>query len=130
MGARKKIAIIGGDGIGPPVTEEARKLLGGYRHKAGPPPDPWGLDLGADRFLRDGTTFPKEIQIAIQLECAAVLLGALGDPRVPNLEHARDILFGMRFGFDLYANIRPVRALHDRLVPLKGRAARDVDFVV
>jgi 3-isopropylmalate dehydrogenase len=130
MGSRKKIAIIGGDGIGPEVTQEAKRLLELYRDKAGLPLDLWELDLGADRYLRDGTTFPKEIQIAIQRECAAVLLGALGDPRVPNLEHARDILFGMRFGFDLFANIRPVRALSDRLVPLKGRSARDVDFVV
>jgi 3-isopropylmalate dehydrogenase len=127
---RKKIAIIGGDGIGPSVTQEAKKLLELYRDKAGLPLDLWELDLGADRYLRDGTTFPKEIKIAIQLECSAVLLGALGDPRVPNLEHARDILFGMRFGFDLYANIRPVRALADRLVPLKGRGAKDIDFVV
>ena len=130
MGKRKKIAIIGGDGIGPSVTQEARKLLELYRDKAALPLDLWELDLGADRYLRDGTTFPKEIQIAIQRECSAVLLGALGDPRVPNLEHARDILFGMRFGFDLYANIRPVRCLSDRLVPLKERAAKDVDFVV
>jgi 3-isopropylmalate dehydrogenase len=46
------------------------------------------------------------------------------------MEHARDILFGMRFGFDLYANIRPVKALSDRLVPLKDRGKKDVDFVV
>ena len=127
---KKKVAIIGGDGIGPAVTHEAKLLLELYRDKAGLPLDLWELDLGADRYLRDGTTFPKEIQIAIQRECAAVLLGALGDPRVPNLEHARDILFGMRFGFDLYANVRPVRALSDRLVPLKGRTAKDVDFIV
>ena len=126
----KKIAIIGGDGIGPEVTREARLLLEVYRDKAKLPIDLWELDLGADRYLRDGTTFPKEIQIAIQRECSAVLLGALGDPRVPNLEHARDILFGMRFGYDLYANVRPVKALCDRLVPLKGRGAKDVDFVV
>lgn len=130
MAARKKIAIIGGDGIGPAVTHEAKLLLEVYRDKAGLPLDLWELDLGADRFLRDGTTFPKEIQIAIRRECSAVLLGALGDPRVPGLEHARDILFGMRFGYDLYANVRPVRALADRLVPLKGRNAKDVDFVV
>jgi 3-isopropylmalate dehydrogenase len=127
---RKKIAIIGGDGIGPSVTAEAKKLLDVYKDKAGLPLDLWELDLGADRFLRDGTTFPTEIQVAVQRECSAVMLGALGDPRVPNLEHAAAILFGMRFGFDLYANIRPVRALSDRLVPLKGRAAKDVDFVV
>jgi 3-isopropylmalate dehydrogenase len=127
---RKKIAIIGGDGIGPSVTQEAKLLLEIYRDKAGLPLDLWELDLGADRYLRDGTTFPKEIQIAVQRECAAVLLGALGDPRVPGLEHARDILFGMRFGYDLYANVRPVKALSDRLVPLKGRGAKDVDMVV
>jgi 3-isopropylmalate dehydrogenase len=126
----KKIALLGGDGIGPSVVGEAKLLLELYKTKAGLPIDLWELDLGADRFLRDGTTFPKEIQIAIQRECSAVLLGALGDPRVPNLEHARDILFGMRFGYDLYANVRPVKALSDRLVPLTGRGAKDIDFVV
>ena len=130
MGTRKKIAIIGGDGIGPSVTHEAKLLLEQYRDRGGLPLDLWELDLGADRFLRDGVTFPKEIQIAIQRECSAVLLGALGDPRVPSLEHARDILFGMRFGYDLYANVRPVRAISDRLVPLAGRTAKDIDFVV
>ncbi|HEY4121738.1 MAG TPA: isocitrate/isopropylmalate family dehydrogenase, partial [Byssovorax sp.] len=129
-GSRKKIALIGGDGIGPSVTHEAKLLLEIYRDKGGLPLDLWELDLGADRYLRDGTTFPKEIQIAVQRECSAALLGALGDPRVPNLEHARDILFGMRFGFDLYANVRPVRALADRLVPLKNYRAKDVDIVV
>lgn len=129
-GKKKKIAIIGGDGIGPEVTREARLMFELYRDKAGLPIDVWEIELGADRFLRDGTTFPKEIQIAIQRECAAVILGALGDPRVPSMEHARDILFGMRFGFDLYANVRPVKALSDRLVPLKERTAKDVDLVV
>src|SRR5208282_3814274 len=66
----------------------------------------------------------------VRTEASAVLLGALGDPRVPGLEHARDILFGLRFGLDLYANIRPVRALADRLVPIKGRVAADVNLVV
>jgi 3-isopropylmalate dehydrogenase len=126
---KKKIAIIGGDGIGPEVVREATRLLEWYQGR-GLPIDLWQLDLGAERFLRDGTTMPKELLVAIQRECSAVLLGALGDPRVPTLEHARDILFGMRFGFDLYANIRPVRCLSDRLVPLKGRGKKDVDFVV
>jgi len=58
------------------------------------------------------------------------LLGAIGDPRVPGLEHARPILFGLRFGCDLYANVRPVRALCDRMVPLKDKRAEQVDFVV
>ena len=124
------IAIIPGDGIGPEVVVHARRTLEHYRDDRKLPLDLWQLDLGADRFLRDGTTFPKEDAARITNEASAVLLGALGDPRVPGLEYARDILFGLRFGLDLYANMRPVKALADRLVPLKGRTAKDVDFMV
>jgi 3-isopropylmalate dehydrogenase len=124
------IAILPGDGIGPEVIAQATRVLEHYRDKRGIPLDLWHLDLGADRYLKDGTTYPKEIADRVRTEARAVLLGALGDPRVPGLEHARDILFGMRFGLDLYANVRPVKALDDRLVPLKGRGAKDVNFVV
>jgi 3-isopropylmalate dehydrogenase len=124
------IAILPGDGIGPEVMAQATRLLEHYRDARGLPLDLWQLDLGAERFLRDGTTFPKDVKDRITNEASAVLLGALGDPRVPNLEYARDILFGLRFGLDLYANMRPIRALADRLVPLKDRTAKDVDIVV
>jgi 3-isopropylmalate dehydrogenase len=126
----KKIALLGGDGIGVEVTREARQLLEIHRQEAGLPLELWDLDFGAERFLRDGTTLPPEGLDQIRQGCAAVLLGALGDPRVKGNEHARDILFGIRFGCDLYANIRPVRALSDRLVPIKDKRAADVDFVV
>lgn len=128
--SEKLIAMIGGDGIGPEVTEQARQLLDWYRVERKFPLKLWELDLGAERYLKDGTTFPKEISDRIKAECSAVYLGALGDPRVPDMAHARDILFGLRFGCDLYANIRPVRALSDALVPLKGKTMADVDFVV
>ncbi len=127
---RKLIAVIPGDGIGREVIAQATRVLEFYRDERGLPLDLWPLDLGADRYLRDGTTYPADVRDRIASEASAVLLGALGDPRVPGLEHARDILFGLRFGLDLYANVRPIRALDDRLVPLKGRGARDVDFVV
>jgi 3-isopropylmalate dehydrogenase len=130
MPATPLLAILPGDGIGPEVIAQATRVLEHYRDKRGVPLDLWHLDLGADRYLRDGTTYPKAIADRVKNEARAVLLGALGDPRVPGLEHARDILFGMRFGLDLYANIRPVKALGDRLVPLKGRTAKDVDFIV
>ncbi len=125
-----RIALIPGDGIGTEVIAEARRLLDWYRTERGLPLDLWDLDLGAERYLRDGTTFPAEISAELAQTCRAVVVGALGDPRIPDSRHARDILFGMRFGFDLYSNFRPVRALADRLVPLAGRKARDVDFVV
>ena len=127
---RALIAILPGDGIGPEVMAHGRRALEHYRDHKGIPLDLWELDLGADRYLRDGTTFPKDVADRIKNEARAVLLGALGDPKVPNLDYARDILFGLRFGLDLYANVRPVKALADRLVPLKDRTAKDVDFVV
>jgi 3-isopropylmalate dehydrogenase len=127
---RKLIAVLPGDGVGPEVIAQATRVLEFYRDKRGLPLDLWHLDLGADRYLKDGTTYPDAVRDRVANEASAVLLGALGDPRVPGLEHARDILFGMRFGLDLYANVRPVKALADRVVPLKGRTAKDVDFVV
>ena len=130
MPTSKLLAIIGGDGIGPEVVAQATRVLAYYREQRSMPIELWNLDLGAERYLRDHTTFPDEIRQRIAHEASAVLLGALGDPRVPGLEHARDILFGLRFGLDLYANVRPVRALADRLVPLRDRSADDIDFVV
>jgi 3-isopropylmalate dehydrogenase len=129
-GETKKIAVIPGDGIGTEVVREGVRVLETLRELRGYPLELWHLDLGADRYLRDGTTFPKEIAETIRHECSAVLLGALGDPRVPNLEHARDILFGLRFGLDLYCNVRPVVCLSDRLMPLRGKTAKDCNFVV
>jgi 3-isopropylmalate dehydrogenase len=128
--SRKLVAVIPGDGIGPEVIAQAVRLLDLLVERARLPLELWHLDLGADRYLKDGTTFPADVASGIRERASAVLLGALGDPRVPKLEHARDILFGIRFGYDLYANIRPVKALSDRLVPLKGRTKKDVDLVV
>lgn len=130
MPSSKLIAVIGGDGIGPEVVAQGARILAYYRDQRSYPIELWSLDLGAERYLRDRTTFPEEIRERIAHEASAVLLGALGDPRVPGLEHARDILFGLRFGLDLYANIRPVRALADRIVPLRDRTPADIDFVV
>jgi 3-isopropylmalate dehydrogenase len=72
---------------------------------------------------------PEDVLLDIR-RCAAVLVGALGDPRVPDQKHAREILFGIRFGCDLYANVRPVRPLAESLVPLKNKRADQIDFVV
>jgi 3-isopropylmalate dehydrogenase len=60
----------------------------------------------------------------------AILFGAVGDPRVPEQRHAAEILLALRFGLDLYANVRPVRLFHERLCPLKGVGVEDVNFAV
>lgn len=125
-----KIATIGGDGIGPEVMKVGAQVLEALNDARGRGFTRVDFDLGAERYLADGTTMPDAVKKTIEEECDAVLLGALGDPRVPGMEHARDILFGLRFGLDLYANVRPVVCLHDSLMPLRGRRAVDCDFVV
>ncbi|MEO8797630.1 MAG: isocitrate/isopropylmalate family dehydrogenase, partial [Polyangiaceae bacterium] len=71
------VALIPGDGIGPEVVVQARRVLEHYRDKRGMDLDLWQLDLGADRYLKDGTTYPKEVRERIENEARAVLLGAL-----------------------------------------------------
>src|SRR5262245_56579218 len=124
-----RIAVIAGDGIGPEVIAQALRVLDVLRAR-GVDVDVWELPLGAELYLKDGTTFPRELRDEVERTCGAVLLGAVGDPRVPGGEHAHDILLGMRHAFDLYANVRPVRALTDELVPLRGKSQRDVDLVI
>ena len=101
----QKIAVIPGDGIGQEVTREGLRLLETLKARHALPIEVLTFDLGADRFLRDGTTFPDDVARTIREDCSAVLLGALGDPRVPGLEYARDILFGFRFGLELYQTL-------------------------
>jgi len=75
-------------------------------------------------------TLPKDALQELKDGYDAILLGAMGDPRVPDNKHAADILLGLRFRLDLYVNYRPVRLFHEKLCPLKGRRPEDVDFVV
>jgi 3-isopropylmalate dehydrogenase len=124
-----QIAVIPGDGIGIEVIREAAKALeaasraSGFRLKLDT------YDYGAERFLRTGETLPAGDMERLK-GYDAILLGALGDPRVPDMKHAADILLGLRFGLDLYVNYRPIRLLDERLCPLKGRGVGDVNFVV
>ena len=125
-----RIAVIPGDGIGPEVTAPAVKVIETVARRSGKALATFHFDYGADRYLRDGVTLPPEALDRFRSEFDAILLGALGDTRVPHNQHARDILFGIRFGLDLYANIRPVRLLDRKLTPLKNVAEKDIDFTV
>jgi 3-isopropylmalate dehydrogenase len=125
-----RIAVIPGDGIGKDVTAEAVKVLAATTAAAGRPLDLVHLPWSADHFLATGETLPADGYRMLRDEFAAIFVGALGDPRVADNRHARDILLGTRFELDLYVNYRPVRLLDDRLCPLKDRTRKDVNFVV
>src|SRR5204862_4943566 len=88
------------------------------------------FDWGADRYLADGVTVLPDGFVMLTRDFDAILAGAFGDPRVPSNVHAKEILLGMRFKMDLYANVRPVKLLDASLCPLKGVEPKDVDFVV
>jgi len=125
-----RIAVIPGDGIGVDVTAEATKVLRRVTDVFGRPLDLIELPWSADHYLKTGETMPPGGYDLLKNEFDAVFIGALGDPRVPDNKHARDILLGTRFELDLYVNYRPVKLLHERLCPLKGRTPSDVNFVV
>ncbi|MGC2197867.1 MAG: 3-isopropylmalate dehydrogenase [Terriglobales bacterium] len=126
MTSTKKIAVLPGDGIGGEVIPQAVKVM----LAAGAAIETAQFDWGATRYLADGVTVPADGFAMLEREFDAILVGAFGDPRVPTNIHAKEILLGMRFKMDLYANVRPVRLLDGSLCPLKGVEPKDVDFVV
>jgi len=130
MTTAHRIAVIGGDGIGPEVTGEALRVLDGVKPLLQRPLELTHFDWGAERWLRDGTTLPDGAFEDLRDHYQAILFGALGDPRVPDQVHARDILLGLRFRLDLYINLRPVRLLDERLTPLKGKTREHIDMLV
>ncbi|HET9402376.1 MAG TPA: 3-isopropylmalate dehydrogenase [Candidatus Acidoferrales bacterium] len=125
---KKRIALIPGDGVGSEVIAEARRALEALPSKSQLELEEF--DWGADRFLRDGTTLPEGADKMLAEKFDAILLGAMGDPRVPSNKHAADILLGLRFKLDLYINARPVELLDAGLTPLRDRSPRDVNFMV
>lgn len=125
-----RIAVVPGDGIGVEVIREACAILERVAAVAGRDIALTAFDWSADTYLRTGVSMPKDGLKMLSENFDAILLGAMGDPRVPDNRHAVDILLGMRFGLDLYVNHRPVKLLDARLCPLKGAEPKDVDFVV
>ncbi len=126
-----RIAVLPGDGIGNEVIQVGVDVL-----KALEEVTPgleiayeW-LDYGAERYLRDGVGFPNDEREAIADRNDAIYLGAVGDPRVPGNEHAREIILETRFNLDLYVNLRPCKLLDARFCPLAGKGVDDVDFTV
>ena len=123
---KRRIAVVPGDGIGKEVIPAALEVV----RATGVSLDFTEFDWSADRYLKDGTTIPPGAFEMLGRDFDAIFVGALGDPRVKTNIHAKEILLGMRFEMDLYANVRPVKLLHESLCPLKGVERKDVDFVV
>ena len=126
----QRIAVLPGDGIGRDVTAEAVKVMQAAQVR-------WDLPIGmvekpwsADHYLETGETLPEGALDDLRDNYSAIFIGAYGDPRIPDMRHAADILLGIRFGLDLYINYRPIKIYDERLCPLKDKTAEQVDFIV
>jgi 3-isopropylmalate dehydrogenase len=118
-----RLAVIGGDGIGPEVVAEGLKVLDAVL----PGVEKTSYDLGAGRYLATGETLPDSV-LAELAEHDAILLGAVGDPRVPAGVLERGLLLALRFALDHHVNLRPVKLYPGVRSPLAGEPA--IDMVV
>ncbi len=130
MDGAQRIAVVPGDGIGPEVMVQATRVLEAVADRFGIALSLEHFPWSADHYLTTGETLPAGAMETLQRDFAAILVGAFGDPRVPDMRHAADILLGLRRGLDLYINFRPIKLYDARLCPLKGKTEDDIDLVV
>jgi 3-isopropylmalate dehydrogenase len=128
MAARTiRIAVIGGDGIGPEVVAEAIKVLRAAATDV--TIETTSYDLGARRWHRTGEVLPGTVLSELAGH-DAILLGAVGDPSVPSGVLERGLVLRLRFEFDQYVNLRPVRLYPGVASPLSGLRAESIDMLV
>src|ERR1039457_7073946 len=128
MAARTiRIALIGGDGIGPEVVAEAIKVLRAAATDVAM--ETTTYDLGAERWHRTGETLPDSVLAEIR-DQDAILLGAVGDPTVPSGVLERGLLLRLRFELDQYVNLRPVRLYPGVATPLASVRPESINMLV
>ncbi|MCB9831239.1 MAG: 3-isopropylmalate dehydrogenase [Planctomycetes bacterium] len=124
-----KIGVIGGDGIGPEVVDEGLKVLRVAAEKFGFDFETKDYPWGAEHYLATGEAHPDSVYSEYR-EMDALLLGAIGDPRIEVGMLERAIIAGIRFKMDLFVNLRPIKCPADDICPIKGKKASDIDMLV
>jgi 3-isopropylmalate dehydrogenase len=129
MAGRYRIAVIAGDGIGPEVVREGVRVLERVASIHGFEAALTRFPFGAEHYLKSREILPEVAFEEIRGH-DAILLGAIGDPRLEVGLLEFGIIAKLRFDLDLYVNLRPVRLYAEHLCPLKDTRPEDVDFVV
>ena len=124
-----KIAVIGGDGTGPEVTQEAIKVLDAVSKLEGFTYETTDFDFGGERYLKTGDILPEGAVDQLR-QHDAIYLGAVGHPDVPPGVLEKGLLLELRFQLDQYINLRPVKLYPGVETPLAGKTPEDIDFVV
>ena len=124
-----EVAVIGGDGIGPEIIASGRRVLDAAGEKFGFEIGWTDFDIGAERYLKTGELV-SESEIDALSSYPAIYFGAIGDDRVTPGILEKGILLTLRFAFDQYVNLRPVKMLAGVETPLAGKGPQDIDFLV
>jgi 3-isopropylmalate dehydrogenase len=122
-----RVAVIGGDGIGPEVVAEATKVM--LAAAGDVAVETTSYDLGSERWHRTGEILPDSVLTEISGH-DAILLGAVGDPSVPSGLLERGLVLRLRFELDQYVNLRPVRLYPSVASPLAGARPELVDMLI
>jgi len=124
-----KIGVIPGDGIGPEVLREGLKVLEAVAEIEEIRYEPVDYPYSGEHYLKTRELVTDAV-IDEWRTLDAVLLGAIGDPRVEVGLIERSVILGLRFGLDLYINLRPIKLYAEHLCPLKEKGPADIDFTV
>jgi 3-isopropylmalate dehydrogenase len=124
-----EVAVIGGDGIGPEIIATGRTVLDAASEKFGFDIGWTEFDIGAERYLKTGELV-TEAELDALSSYPAIYFGAIGDDRVTPGILEKGILLNIRFAFDQYVNLRPIKMLAGATTPLAGKGPEDIDFLV
>ena len=129
MGKNYKIAVLPGDGTGPEVIVEGKKVLAAAADKFGFKLDFTEFDFGGDRYIKTGEVLPDSAADELR-QFDSIFLGAIGHPDVKPGILEKGILLRLRFELDQYINLRPVKLYPGVETPLKDKGPKDIDYVV
>jgi len=124
-----KIPVIGGDGIGPEIVREGRKVLDAVSEVDSFEIEWIDFPHGADHYLATGELISEDTLKELK-KYKAIFLGALGDPRVEPGVLELGILLRLRFYMDQYVNLRPIKLYEGVETPLKNKTPSDINFTV
>ena len=129
MGKSYNIAVIGGDGTGPEVVREGKKVLSAAAAKYGFKMNFEEFDFGGERYLRTGEVLPDSATEQLK-KFDSIFLGAIGHPDVKPGILEKGILLRLRFELDQYINLRPIKLYPGVATPLKDKGPEHIDYVV
>lgn len=124
-----KIPVLPGDGIGPEIIAEGRKVIDAVGERFSFDVEWIEYPNGADHYLETGELISEDTLKELS-GYPAIYLGSIGDPRIAPGILEKGILLAARFYFDQYVNLRPIKLLEGVWTPLRDKTSKDIDFVV